>query len=397
LGFYENDQKYVMNTYNKTPIEIIDGEGVYVTDIQGHRYLDMFGGIAVNVLGHKNKKILDAVNCQASRYIHLSNYFASEPTVQLAKLLVENTFAEKVFFTNSGTEANEAAIKIGRKYGRSISPDKTKILSADNSFHGRTCGSLAITGQKKYQEPFEPLLPNVYNFEFNNIESFKQVVDDQVCAVFIEAIQGEGGIVEVEETFMQEVKALSIQHDFLLIVDEIQAGIGRTGKFLSYENYGVMPDIVTLAKALGGGFPIGAVLAGEKAAAVLKPGDHGTTFGPNPVASAVGCVVVNEVLNETFLSEVHDKGCYIKNKIENLKKQYPDIISEIRGTGLMLGINTGKYAGPIKEMAFERKMLLNVTAGDIVRIVPALNITYDEINQFVATFTEILAEVAQQK
>jgi len=286
LGFYENDQKYVMNTYNKTPIEIIDGEGVYVTDIQGHRYLDMFGGIAVNVLGHKNKKILDAVNCQASRYIHLSNYFASEPTVQLAKLLVENTFAEKVFFTNSGTEANEAAIKIGRKYGRSISPDKTKILSADNSFHGRTCGSLAITGQKKYQEPFEPLLPNVYNFEFNNIESFKQVVDDQVCAVFIEAIQGEGGIVEVEETFMQEVKALSIQHDFLLIVDEIQAGIGRTGKFLSYENYGVMPDIVTLAKALGGGFPIGAVLAGEKAAAVLKPGDHGTTFGP-PVQSDV--------------------------------------------------------------------------------------------------------------
>lgn len=393
MGFYENDKKYIMNTYNKTPIEIVSGEGVYVIDQKGDKYLDMFSGIAVNVLGHKNKKILDAVYSQANSYIHLSNYFASEPTVNLAKLLVENTFAEKVFFTNSGTEANEAAIKIGRKYGRMKSKEKTKILSANNSFHGRTCGSLAITGQKKYQESFEPLLPNVFSFEFNDIESFKSVVDDNVCAVFLEAIQGEGGIVEIDKDFIKEVKELSVKHDFLLVIDEIQAGIGRTGKFLSYENYGIMPDIVTLAKALGGGFPIGAVLTGESCSKVLEPGDHGTTFGPNPVVSAVGCVVLNEVLNETFLSEVNDKGNYIKNKIGTLKETYPDIIKEIRGIGLMLGVNIGGYGTKIKDIAFEKKLLVNITAGDILRIVPALNITYEEINQFISIFEEILSEI----
>ncbi|SHJ17247.1 acetylornithine aminotransferase apoenzyme [Dethiosulfatibacter aminovorans DSM 17477] len=393
MGFLKNDSKYIINTYNRTPIEIVEGDGVYVTDINGDVYLDMFSGIAVNSLGHKNEGIMKAAFEQIGKYIHVSNYFASEPVVELAKLLVENTFAEKVFFTNSGAESNEAAIKIARKYGRSKSEKKIKILSAHNSFHGRTCGSLALTGQKKYQESFEPLIPGVDYFDFNSIESIKSLIDEDVCAVFIEAIQGEGGIVEVDKEFLQEVKKLSLEYDFLLIVDEIQAGIGRTGKFLSCENYDVVPDMVTVAKGLGGGFPVGAVLAGERCCDVLVPGDHGTTFGPSPVACAVGLVVVKETLSKELLDGVVEKENYIRNKVNELSEKYPGIIKEVRGKGLMLGINTGEYANLIKEEGMKRKMLLNVTAGNIVRIVPALNITFEEIDKFIELFEDIIKNI----
>lgn len=368
MSFLEKDGKYIINTYNRTKIEIVDGDGVYVTDIKGDVYLDMFSGIAVNSLGHKNEAIMKAATEQIEKYIHISNYFASEPVVELAKLLVENTFAEKVFFTNSGAESNEAAMKIARKYGKAKSEKKTKILSAHNSFHGRTYGSLALTGQRKYQESFEPLVPDVYNFDFNNIDSIKKMINQDVCAVFIEAIQGEGGIVEVDKEFLKEVKKLSLEYDFLLIVDEIQAGIGRTGKFLSCENYDVVPDMVTVAKGLGGGFPVGAVLASERCCDVLVPGDHGTTFGPSPVACAVGLVVVKETMSEKLLLEVEKKGNYIKKKVNDLAKKYPGIINEVRGKGLMLGINTGEYANFIKEEAMKRKMLLNVTALSLIHI-----------------------------
>lgn len=393
MGFLKNDNKYIINTYNRTPIEIVDGDGVYVTDINGDVYLDMFSGIAVNSLGHKNNEIMKAACEQIEKYIHISNYFSSEPVVELAKLLVENTFAKKIFFTNSGAESNEAAMKIARKYGKMKSESKTKILSAHNSFHGRTFGSLALTGQKKYQESFEPLVPEVYNFDFNSIDSIKKVIDKDVCAVFIEAIQGEGGIVEVDKSFIKEVKKLSIEYDFLLVVDEIQAGIGRTGKFLSCENYDVIPDMVTVAKGLGGGFPVGAVLASERCCDILVPGDHGTTFGPSPVACAVGLVVVKETISERLLAEVVEKGNYIKNKVNNLSVKYPGILNEVRGKGLMLGINAGEYANFIKDEGMKRKMLLNVTAGNIVRIVPALNITYEEIDKFIDLFEDIIKDI----
>jgi acetylornithine/N-succinyldiaminopimelate aminotransferase len=393
MGFLKNDGKYIVNTYNRTPIEIVEGDGVYVTDINGDVYLDMFSGIAVNSLGHKNKEILKAAFEQAQKYIHISNYFASEPVVELAKLLVENTFAKKVFFTNSGAESNEAAIKIARKYGRMKSEKKIKILSAHNSFHGRTYGSLALTGQKKFQESFKPLVPEIYNFDFNSIDSIKALIDEDVCAVFIEAIQGEGGIVEVDKDFLMEVKKLSLEYDFLLVVDEIQTGIGRTGKFLSVENYEVVPDMVTVAKGLGGGFPIGAVLASERCCDILVPGDHGTTFGPSPVASAVGLVVIKETVSEKLLTEVVEKGNYIRQKVNDVSEKYPGIINEVRGKGLMLGINTGEFANLIKDEGMKRKMLLNVTAGNIVRIVPALNISYEEIDKFIDLFEDIIKNI----
>ncbi|KUK71945.1 MAG: Acetylornithine aminotransferase [Clostridiales bacterium 38_11] len=390
MELMEQDSKYIMNTYSRIPLEIRSGDGVFLTDMAGNEYLDMFSGIAVNCFGHNNRKILEEVINQSQKYIHLSNYFTSEPAVSLAKLLVENTFADKVFFTNSGTESNEAAIKIARKYGRGKSITKTRILSANNSFHGRTCGGLSITGQLKYRESFEPLIPDVSFFDFNDIEGFNNLVDDDICAVFIEIIQGEGGVVEIDKDFLDTIKSMSLKHDFLLVVDEIQSGVGRTGMMFAYEHYGIVPDLVTVAKALGGGFPIGAVLAGDRCSKVLVPGDHGTTFGANPVACAVGCVVLKEVIDEVFLSEVVDKGNYIKTRLSDMQTKHPGIIRQIRGQGLMLGIDVGEHAAVIKDKAFENKLLLNVTAGSIIRIVPALNITYDEISLFISKFKDIL-------
>jgi acetylornithine/N-succinyldiaminopimelate aminotransferase len=390
MGLMEQDSKYIMGTYGRIPLEVNSGDGIYLTDTAGNEYMDMFSGIAVNCFGHNNKKILDEVMNQSQKYIHLSNYFTSQPAVSLARLLVENTFADKVFFTNSGTESNEAAIKIARKYGRGKSSSKTRILAANNSFHGRTCGGLSITGQPKYRESFEPLIPDVSFFDFNDIESINSVLDDDVCAVFIETIQGEGGVVEIDMDFINHVKSMSLKHDFLLVIDEIQSGIGRTGMMFAFEHYGIVPDLVTVAKALGGGFPIGAVLAGERCSKVLVPGDHGTTFGANPVSCAVGCVVLKEVVDEVFLSEVVDKGNYIKKRLSDLQIKYPSIIKQIRGQGLMLGVDVGEHATGIKDKAFENRLLLNVTAGNIIRIVPALNITYDEINLFISKFQDIL-------
>ncbi|MDP3387306.1 MAG: aspartate aminotransferase family protein [Eubacteriales bacterium] len=393
MELMEQDSKYIMGTYGRIPLEIRSGDGVFLTDMAGNEYLDMFSGIAVNCFGHNNKKILEEVMTQSQKYIHLSNYFTSGPAVSLAKLLVENTFADKVFFTNSGTESNEAAIKIARKYGRSKSPGKTRILSANNSFHGRTCGGLSITGQPKYRESFEPLIPDVSFFDFNDTESFTNLVSDDVCAVFIEIIQGEGGVVEIDKYFLDTIKSMSLKHDFLLVIDEIQSGVGRTGSMFAFENYGIVPDIVTVAKALGGGFPIGAVLAGDRCSNVLVPGDHGTTFGANPVACAVGCVVLKEVIDEVFLSEVVDKGNYIKKRLSDIQSEHPNMIRQIRGQGLMLGVDVGEHAAGIKDKAFQNKVLLNVTAGSVIRIVPALNITYDEINLFISKFQDIIGSL----
>lgn len=390
---YEQDKKYILNTYNKLNIEIDRGEGTYLIDKDGNRYLDMFSGIAVNSFGHNNKKILEKIMNQAGKYIHLSNYFPMEPAVKLAKTLVENTFANQVFFTNSGTEANEAVIKIARKFGNNISENKTKILTAYNSFHGRTMGSLSLTGQEKYQKGFEPLMPDVEYFEYNNIKDFESKVDENVCAVFLEIIQGEGGIVTANPEFLEKIEMLSSKYNFLLVIDEIQTGIARTGKFLAVENYNIKPHIVTLAKSLGGGLPIGAVLVSKKAENVLSLGEHGTTFAPNPVSCAAGLEVLNNALCEVFLYEIKDKSKYLITKLKELQKKYPSIIEEIRGVGLMLGIDVGEYAGIIKEKSFENKLLLNVTAGTIIRLLPVLTITYEEICQFIKMLESILEEI----
>ncbi|MGL5314016.1 MAG: aspartate aminotransferase family protein [Peptostreptococcaceae bacterium] len=394
-NLYEDDKKYVLNTYNRLSLEIERGEGSYLYDVEGNKYLDMYSGIAVNNLGH-DKGIVEAIIEQVSKYTHLSNYFASEPVVNLAKLLVENTFASKVFFTNSGTESNEAAIKLCRKYGKSLDKDKYEILSAYNSFHGRTNGGLTLTGQEKYQKDFMPLMPGVGYFEYNNIESLKAKVNDKVCAVFLEVIQGEGGIVEASQEFMDELVRLSKEYKFLIVIDEIQTGMGRTGDLFAYEKYNFEPHIVTISKSLGGGIPLGAMLVCEELENVLKPGDHGSTFGGNPVSCAAGEYIMDKLVNTTLCNEVREKGNYIINKVRKLQEKYPEIIKDIRGRGLMIGIDVGEHANTIKQIAQNKKLLLNSTSNTIIRLLPSLCISKDEIEKFLNIFEEILIDISKK-
>ncbi len=391
-NLYLEDKKYILNTYNRLDLIIERGEGSYLYDSNGEKYLDMYSGISVNNLGH-DKEIASRIAMQASKYIHLSNYFVSESTINLAKLLVENTFASKVFFTNSGAEANEAAIKLCRKYGKKLSEEKYQILSAYNSFHGRTCGGLTLTGQDKYQNDFKPLISGVDYFRYNDIESLNEKVSDNTCAVFLEIIQGEGGIVEISQEFIDNLNELSKRHNFLIVIDEIQTGIGRTGDVFAYEKYGFTPHVVTLAKSLGGGIPLGAMLVCKDLEGIFEPGDHGTTFGGNPVACAAGEYVVNEVINTNLCNDVKEKGNYLLSKLQKIKEKYPNIIRELRGRGLMIGIEAGEYAGIIKETALNKKLLLNVTNKTIIRLLPPLNIKMHELDEFIRLFEEILAEI----
>ncbi len=385
---YLKDEEYIANTYTRVHLEPKYGEGSYLIDINNERYLDMYSGISVSLAGHSEKSIIEAIIEQSNKYIHLSNNFICRPAVELAEILVKNTFAQKVFFTNSGTEANETAIKIARKYGKNRG--KTKILSAYNSFHGRTMGSLSLTAQEKYQESFKPLLENVEYFELNNADDLEEKLSDEVSAVFIELVQGEGGVVLADKSFLQKLSNLSEKYDFLIVIDEIQTGLGRTGKFLACEHFDIKPDIVTVAKGLGGGLPIGAALLGSKCKDILSKGEHGSTFAPNPVASAAGLAVLKIILEDRFLNDINRKSEYIISNLRKIKNSHPDIINDIRGIGLMIGIDVGEFAQLIKEKAFKNKLLLNTTANKIIRLLPALNISYEEIDRFIKIFSHII-------
>jgi len=391
-NIFREDKQYILNTYNRINLEIVKSKGSYLYDKDGNKYLDMFSGLSVNNIGNSNEEIIQAISKQSSDYIHLSNYFVSKSVVKLAKLLVENTHASKVFFTNSGTESNEAAIKIARKFGRSINKEKIHILSAYNSFHGRTLGSLSLTGQEKYQENFKPLLSNIDYFIYNNIEDLKQKVTEKTCAVFIELIQGEGGVIEIDNSFVNCLNELSKQYNFLIIVDEIQTGLGRTGELLTCHYYNINPHIITLAKSLGGGLPWGAVLVTKNIENILKQGEHGTTFGGNPVSCACGEVIVNKILEKNFKKDLNRKSNYLLDKLYILKDKYPHIIKDIRGKGLMIGIDVGKYAFIIKEKALEQKLIINVTNEKVIRLLPPLNINIKEIDEFLKKFEVIITE-----
>ena len=389
-NIYEEDKQYILNVYRRMELEIVRGEGSYLYDSKDNKYLDMFSGIAVNSLGLNNSGIKDRITEQISKFIHMSNYFVSEPSVKLAKLLVENSFASKVFFCNSGTEANEAAIKLAKKYGQSINPDKVELLSAYNSFHGRTIGGLSLTGQEKYKGSFKPLMPNVNHFEFNNIEDFRSKVSENTCAVFLEIIQGEGGVREVSEAFMKELNELSDTYNFLIVFDEVQTGLFRTGDLFAYEKFNIKPHIVTMAKALGGGIPIGAMLVSKAVENVLQPGDHGSTFGGNSLSCAVGEYILETVLSDSFQSELRQKSLYLMAKLNKIKAKYPNIIEDIRGRGMMIGVDVGNYANSIKALGIEKKVLLNVTNETVIRLLPYLTISFEEIDEFITKFEEII-------
>lgn len=393
MSLLEKDQRYILNVYNRIPLEIDYCKGSYIYDTNGNKYLDMFSGISVTNLGHSQQGIVDKIIEQSKKYTHLSNYFVSPPVINLAKTLVENTFASKVFFTNSGAESIEAAIKCARKFGKSYNNNKTKILSAINSFHGRTMGGLSITGQHKYQDAFSPLLSNVDHFKFNDIEDFENKIDNTVCAVFLEIIQGEGGIREVSSDFISKLQELSKRYNFLIVIDEIQTGIGRTGDFLASDKFELKPHMTTLAKSIGGGLPLGALLIDQSIENVLTTGDHGSTFGGNPVCCAAGEYLVNKVLEEDFKAEIKEKSDYIINEIKKIQNKFPNIIKDIRGRGLMIGIDVSDFSHQIKDLAFKKQLLLNVTNNTVIRLLPPLNISITDIDEFLNIFEDILLQI----
>ncbi len=389
MDLFNLDQNYILNTYKRMPLTIKKAKGSYLYDDKGNKYLDMFSGIAVSSLGHLHPKVIQAMKKQMKKNLHLSNYFISKPLVSLAEGLVNHSFASKVFFTNSGAEAIEASIKLVRKYGKTISPDKFKIITLSESFHGRTMGGLSLTAQPKYQESFLPLLPGVIYVERNNINELKNAVKEDVCAVFIEMIQGESGVQVLSKEFVDELIRLSKEHKVLIVADEIQTGLLRTGKLFAYEHTNLIPDVLTLAKSLGGGLPLGAMLVSKSLENVLKAGDHGTTFGGNPLAAASGLATFEILSNPKMILEVQEKSSYLFEELNKLKLKY-EIIKEIRGKGLMIGLEVGKYADQIKSEALNKHVLLNVTNQTVIRLLPPLNMTYKDLKVFLDVIESIL-------
>src|SRR5208283_878298 len=328
----EDSEHYLMHTYNRFPVVLRKGRGMRVWGADGKEYLDFLGGIAVNVLGHCHPKVVVAVQKQAQRLIHVSNFYHTEPQVKLARLLVSNSFADKVFFCNSGDEANEAAIKLARKYASEhFEYERYEIITALKSFHGRTLAALTATGQNKLQKGFEPLVPGFRHVPFNDIQALEAVITQKTCAVMLEPVQGEGGVNFPSDDYLFRVRELCDRHGLLLILDEVQTGMGRTGKLFAYEHYNMLPDIMTLAKGLGGGVPIGALLATNKVAAVFKHGTHASTFGGNPLACAAAAATVETILEDGFILEHCNRaGEYFKQHLLQLKESFDQIV-DVRG------------------------------------------------------------------
>ncbi len=381
-NYIEKAEEAVLHTYNRYPIVFDHGEGVYLYDVDGKEYLDFAAGIAVQSLGYNNREYTQALKDQIDRLTHISNLYYTVPMMEAAQKVVKASGLSKVFFTNSGTEAIEGAIKAAKKYAyaRDGKADH-EIIAMNHSFHGRSLGALSVTGNEKYQIPFRPLLPGVRFAEYNDLESVKALVTEKTCAVILETVQGEGGIYPAEEDFLKGVKALCEEHDLLLILDEIQCGMGRTGYMFAWQEYGVEPDIMTCAKAIGCGVPVGAFVLGEKAAAgSLGPGDHGTTYGGNPFVCAAVSKVFDLYEKEHILENVRTAGAYLTEKLDHLVEKY-DFLKERRGKGLMQGLEvTGRPAGEIVDRALENGLIVITAGGNVLRFVPPLVITKEDVD-----------------
>jgi acetylornithine/N-succinyldiaminopimelate aminotransferase len=387
-SIFDKESKYFFHTFHRLPLEIDRGEGVYLYTKDGKRYLDFFGGLAVNALGYNHPRINAAIEKQIHRYIHLSNYYVQDSTVELAERIITASGFKHIFFSNSGTEAVEGAIKIARKWGKGF--EKTHLFNLTNSFHGRSMGALSLTERPAYREGYEPFLPYTDSIEFNNVEELRAKVNGQTLGIILEFIQGEGGVNEISGEFVQELKSLQERFNFLVIADEIQAGVGRTGKFFGFEHYNIHPDIAVIAKAIGGGLPLGAILGNEKVAEVLTYGTHGTTFGGNPVACAAGCAVMEEIIGNGLMNQAGSIGKYLKSKAVELQKQFPAAIKEVRGRGCMLGIDLHRDGQPIVDELRNRGILINCTNTTVLRFLPAYIITQEQCDQVMFELHSIL-------
>lgn len=391
----ELDKKYFMNTFgSRTPVCFEYGKGMNLWDTNGKKYTDFFAGIAVSALGHSHPKLVNAIKEQADKLIHCSNLYYIENEAKLAKLLIENSCADKVYFANSGAEANEGAIKLAKIYfHKKGMHHKNEIITLQKSFHGRTLATVAATGQKKYQEPYMPVTPGFIHVPINDLEALKNAISERTCAIMLEPIQGESGVYPITEEYIKVVKEICEKQEILLIFDEIQTGLGRTGKLFAYQHFGVEPDIFTLAKALGGGFPISALCAKDYVAQAFEPGDHGGTYGGNPLACAAGLASLGTIISENLVDNSDKMGAYFREKLETLSEKYPQI-SQIRGKGLMIGIelSNGK-AKEIKDQCFDKGYLIGSVGSNTLRILPPLIITAEDIDGFINTLDGILKEL----
>ncbi|MDN5292850.1 MAG: acetylornithine/N-succinyldiaminopimelate aminotransferase [Eubacteriales bacterium] len=386
----EQGQKYLMNNVGRLPLCLVRGEGPYVWDADGKKYLDFVGGLAVNAFGHCPPFLVEAMLEQARRLIHVSNLYWIEPQIELARLLVENSALDKAFFCNSGAEANEAAIKLARKYAKEkYGPEKYEIITMTDSFHGRTLATVAATAQPRFHRGFEPLPPGFKYVPFNDFKALKEAVTPATCAVMLEPVQGEGGVNVADPGYLREVAAFCREKGLLLIFDEVQCGMGRTGKLFAYEHYGVVPDILTLAKALGGGFPIGATLAREEVAAAFRPGDHSSTFGGNPLACAVAVAAVRAIVGG-LAEKAAVTGAYFREKLAELAAKYP-FVKEVRGLGLLLGMELDRPGAGVVARCQEEGLLINCTKEKVLRFLPPLNIEKSLVDEAVAILDRALA------
>ena len=386
------DKKYYMNTFgDRLPVCFVKGEGLKLFADDGKVYYDFLGGIAVNALGHGHKDFIAALKNQLDKVIHTSSLYYIENQAKLAQKLVENTCAERAFFANSGAEANEGAFKLAKIYYYKKGIDKTEIISLDHSFHGRTLATVAATGQPKYQKPYKPLTPGFIQVEPNNFEAIENAVTDKTAAIMIELIQGESGVHPMDREYVQKIRKLCDERDILLIVDEVQTGMGRTGYLFAHQLYGVEPDIFTSAKALGGGIPIGAVCAGKKVCDAFEPGDHGTTFGGNPFATAAGLAVFDIFEKEHLVENAREVGAYFKEKLCELKDNSDGKITDVRGEGLLIGIQLkDEIAKDTFKKLFDKGFLTSLCGGNTIRIAPPLILTKNEADLFVTALKEVL-------
>lgn len=387
------EEKYLMRTFKRMPLTIVRGQGARVWDEHGNEYLDFTAGWAVNCLGHCHPAVVGAVTEQVRTLIHTSNQFYTMPQIKLAELLVKHSCLDRVFFCNSGVEATEGAVKLARRYGKLHLNGAYEVITTFDSFHGRTLAMIAATGQRKFQEPYIPIPHGFVNVEYNNVTAIKENTSSSTCAIMLEPIQGEGGVNVPDDEYLKEVRTWCDEKGILLILDEVQTGMGRIGALFGYEQFGVEPDIITLGKGLGGGIPIGAFLAKEKAS-VFVPGEHGSTFGGNPLACAAGYTTLKFILDDDILSNVKQCGAYLMAELDELKSKY-DCIADVRGRGLLVAAQlTGDFSDKITRTCLAHRLLLNPVKPDVVRFIPPLNITESDIDEAIEILDNALNEVS---
>lgn len=386
----EKEQKYILQTYKRYPILIDRAYGTKIYDIYGNEYLDFLGGIAVNVVGHCHPNVITAIERQIRRYLHVSNYFYQDVQIEYSSKFLEISGYDKIFFTNSGTEAIEGALKIVRRWGNHR--NKQKIISFTGGFHGRTYGSLSLMDKPHYKESMGPFLDNIKILEYNNSEALLNNIDDNTAGVFLEFIQGEGGLAKVSNSFVERLMELKKKINFLIVADEVQSGMFRTGKLFSFEHYNIKPDIVTIAKGFGGGLPLGGILVQSHLQNIFEKGMHGTTFGGNPVACVAGLATLN-VIYPNLLSQINDISKYLWSRLENVKDKFSEKVKEVRGLGLMCGLVLNFEANRLVEKLLEKKVITNATSRNVLRLVPPLIISKEDVDTFYHRLEDALAEI----